>query len=104
MKTRNNHQEGVEEKTIQDQMEEGMINPKFNVSIVKKMVIIHRSVEALTILKKKPITLKKKTRSTLCCWCPNEKKMKRRICGILTMRQVTICAEIEKSLWRLTNP
>ena len=57
------HQEDEDKKIIESNMEEGMINLKLNVIIVKNMVIMLGSVEAmLTMLKRKPIMLKMRKR------------------------------------------
>ena len=62
------HQEDEDDKIIGSNMEEGMINLKLNVIIVKNMVIMLGSIEAmLTMLKRKPIMLKTRKQSPLYC-------------------------------------
>jgi hypothetical protein len=78
------HQEDEDEKIIGSNMEEGMINLKLNVIIVKNMVIMIGNVEEmLTMLKRKPIMLKTRKQSPLCCLLIKEKKEERRTRGIL---------------------
>jgi hypothetical protein len=61
-------EEDEDEKIIGSNMEEGMINFKLNAIIAKNMVIMLGSVEVmLTMLKRKPIMLKMKKWSPLCC-------------------------------------
>jgi hypothetical protein len=67
--------EDKKEEIIGSNMEEGMVNLKLNVIIAKNMVIMLGSVEAvLTMLKRKPIILKTRKQSPLCCHLIMEKK------------------------------
>lgn len=62
------YQEDEEEEIIRSNMEEGMTNLKLNVIIAKNIVIMLGSVEdTLTMLKRKPIMLKTRKRSPICC-------------------------------------
>jgi hypothetical protein len=96
--------EDKKDEIIGSNMEEGMVNLKLNVIIAKNMVIMLGSVEAvLTMLKRKPIILKTRKQSPLCCHLIMEKKGERRTRGILITRQATICVETKTSLWSLMN-
>ena len=104
MKKEVKHQEDKDEKINESNMEEGMINLKLNVIIAKNMAIMLRNVEVmLTMLKGKPIMLKTRKWSPLCCLLIKEKKEERRTRGILTKQQAIICVETKTSLWSLMN-